>query len=404
MGEGGQVDPAVLAALRRRLLEVVPAFGGEELELPAGVTGMPSFTEPPPTPGEMRVLALTPAEDARRRETLARSLFRTASEDARLSLQDTLPLRARLAWRVVREFARLKGLVHEDQLLVDALPIAPDPWLLPVSDRDLDDAKQDADAVPQYRPLFDVERWLRRGEEQVAMTGLPLLPPPPPPEWLDPSGSPLVDYEAFSDGPLLLWLRCAGKVASRYAFLDGTKKDADSGRRGLAGLLEPELARLAWPGREHIMAVEEMLVDEALRIMVSGPGRGEIGRGVMAASEHLREHHGLQEREIQSVVRCALSLARRSVESQMEDQRALMVLRVEDYLERCRSAGDRDSESKGLKLLMTIQGLSRTEPEGAMGEFLDALSRVSREKGRPPVQLQVLEPPLALPPPTARGA
>lgn len=391
--QGGQADPGLLEELRKRLLESVPAFGGDDdLELPHDLAQRPGNAEGP-TPGDMLSLSLTPAEDQRRREGLARGMFRTAIEDERLTLRDTLPLRARLAWRVVREFARLKGLVHDDQLLVDALPIAPDPWLFPVSDRDLDDSAADRDdGQPRYRPLWDVERWLRRGEGEVAMTGLPLMPPPVPPAFTADDGSIKAGYDPDYDVDLLLWLRCAGKIATRYAFAEGTATDPESGRRGLAGLLEPDVARLAWPGREHIMAVEEMLVDEALTIMVKGPGRGEIGRGVLAATEHLEKRHGLRDRECQSVVRCALALARRSVEAQMEDQRALMVLRVEDYCERCRSAGDRDSESKGLKLLMTIQGLSRTEPEGQMGEFLDALSRVSKEKPRAPVPLQLLEP------------
>ena len=55
----------------------------------------------------------------------------------------------------------------------------------------------------------------------------------------------------------------------------------------------------------------------------------------------------------------------------------MMVMRIESYISRARAAMDLDSESKGLKMLAAVQGLTRTDPKGRLDEIIEVIAAMS---------------------------
>ena len=118
-----------------------------------------------------------------------------------------------------------------------------------------------------------------------------------------------------------------------------------------------------------VYRLEELLVDQAQRVLFR---HGE--RGVM---DHFRERYGLSRRECLGLVRLARADAVQYGRSSVEDDRSLMVAQLKDYVDRARDASNLDGEMKGLRELARVQGLTRTEPEDKMSEFLGVVRRVS---------------------------
>lgn len=225
-------------------------------------------------------------------------------------LDQLWPERLRLAWRICRELARLKGLVLSGQLLTEGMRLEPSPWTTPTG------------VFPQGEVDFEDDL-----VQHLGSSHLPLLPAGPRAE----------------EGHVEAFLEVAGMVADR---LGVPRTDAD--REALALLASPTLGMRAWPSHIQVMEYEQVEVDRAMRELAK---LGEV-RVVedMARAGYCRH-------EILNLIALARRAAKELVGGDEEADRAMMVLRLDDVIERARSELKTQAELAALRLKASIQGL-----------------------------------------------
>jgi hypothetical protein len=289
------------------------------------------------TPALDDFLAAPPA-DLPRYLTSAESLrsFRAIREEGgELARDPDLQPHLRLAlWRFARLLAQAAGRLSEDETLEDALADArPDPWT----------RRLIASPTPTQRAL------IRHGSatfvyEALSGDGMPLLPP--------------------RDGRIGVWTDLFERLAD-----DCQLRRAPRGPDCLAILTNPDLAPLVEVQPASIERVEELMVDQAQRVLVRHGERG--------VADHFREAYGLSRREALGLVNLARADALKYGRSSVEDDRALMVAVLKDYLDRARESMNMGDEIRAIRELARVQGLTRTEPENVAAEFLGVVRRVS---------------------------
>lgn len=130
----------------------------------------------------------------------------------------------------------------------------------------------------------------------------------------------------------------------------------------------------AWPrDRLELELFEEQVVRWAMKRMVNDANASH------AVIQQLRDTFGLSWTAASGVVRMARGEASRMMSADLEENRALMVARIESYIQRSKKALDLDSESKGLKMLAAVQGLTRTDPATQLDEIVNAIGAISKE-------------------------
>jgi hypothetical protein len=272
--------------------------------------------------------------------------IRQASRDPRVDDPEVLAASRLAAWRVVRSLAASLGLVAADETLEEALDglVDPDPWFGRV--------------VP--RATVSQRAALRRG-----------------------LGGPLADLVA--QGLTLLprgdewdenWCEAAELVCQDVGVARGPH-----GGDVLMVLTYPLAARELALSPEDVYAVEELLVGQALRVLLR---HGEAG-----VQDHFGEKYGLCRREANLLIRLARAEAMRNGRSTVEDDRALMVARLNDIAARARETLNVADELRALRELARVQGLTRTEPESVEQEFRSVIKSVSdrQDAERPLVAL-----------------
>lgn len=346
----------------------------------------------PPIPESTEPIALTDEEQSARTDALRNRLLKRRLEDLQLSLAETFPFRVRVAWRIVRELARLKNLVQEDELLIDMeLDPERDPWSAPIRGR--------APASKTWARRLDAT--LLRALEVSARSGLngegaPLLPPSVGGLWRTPDGLVRDDYDPGQDADLRAFLRAAGLVAGHYCMADFETERGAEGELGLEGMLDVDTARLCWPSRSQIMAFEELVVGEAREFLAT--------KGLSQARKHLVLAHGLRPREIDSIIKVAASSAVALTDFSPEEQRALMILRIDDYITRAREELNMAGENRGHKLMILVQGLAKIEQANPYAEFSAAVesARALESDSDDIPELEVIDVPALPPPPETR--
>lgn len=339
--------------------------------------------------GTITRVPLSPDERYKR---LVKTTFQRAFQQENQSLADFLPQRVKAVWRITREMARLKGLAHPDEFLTDALVgdaqnfdpwQIPEPWTEPTAKearRDLWPEVIDAFRASEgLEDEFKVHLWVandpydpRKGSQRRKFEGFGLLPPPIPPIWRNNEGNISKDYVPREDPNLNLFISAISNLAERLQIPIGAKLDPDLGRLGLQGLFNPALIRMCWPTRTQILTWEQMIVEETLELFVKG--------GMNAAKNTLRDKYGLLTREITALLRMANALAQEQTSGDREDARAIMILRLEEYIMRSKDALDLSAEMKGLKQLATVTGLSDAQHNDPMTEFLLAVREVAGQR------------------------
>lgn len=213
-----------------------------------------------------------------------------------MSLADLYPHRLVVAWRLVREMSRLRGLIISDRdRLVDVTSVGNTPWTHEFHFF----GKLSGDHVVD---LICSER------------KLPLMPPDVPGEKrngrVDPS------YDPTQDEALVDYVHLLEHLAVRRLYMPRER----SGRLGLAGLLDPDTVRVAMPHQNDLMRWEEILVEGTYaRIVTQSDGEAE-------AKAWLRTEFGLQSHEVRQVIAMARTFARE--DTGIEDPKAWLAMQV----------------------------------------------------------------------------
>lgn len=291
-----------------------------------------------------------------------RDFWREAYEDRALTLAQLERQRTRVAWRFIRELLQILEVYHHDPLdEIEAHANAErDPWLEPRP-------WQRRLPAPGTNRAWEVIHVLHK-QSTDPRAALPLLPPPAP--------HPLPqDYDPAQDQRLLAYIQLIEAVDRLVGLSAGTKTDKDAGRRGLQGLLDPKTIRLSFPSRLQLIAFEQALVDEVLDQLVQN--------GQQKAVRFAQEAHGLTTKEALSVVKLAGNEARKRLEVDAETHKALMTLRLENFIQRTRESLDPRLEMHALKQLCIVLGIARMETEDALTDFWKTAKRIT-ESSSPP--------------------
>lgn len=273
-----------------------------------------------------------------RGQELAQAMHRLFGPEVQENPLDdqTHPQRVFCMWRIVRATALIKGLCAEDESLDSATEIAPDPWTEPFKGPT---SPSQAASIRRAR----ASRLLMLHHEGE---GLPLLPP--------------------RDDPAALERWCS---AASILALDLGIETTEDGRLGLEGLILPRNCAFCDVTADHVLALEELLIDECQSVMRQA--------GEVRATQHFRDRYGLTRRESVNLVRLTRADVLRTFSSNQEEERALMVMELKEQIGRAKEALDLDAEMKARKLLAMIQGLTRSQPEDQAREFFDAVRRVA---------------------------
>lgn len=363
----------------------------------------------PPDPDDP---STKPPERELTSEEIARRAFVLSKLEAEKTLEQMLPERTLVAWRLVREIARTKTLVDKHESLEEALTpqatsaalgAGADPWCIghPIAsainqwdkqsrEREYNTASfggpklclaaitlmHQGDALPPekqaryYNPVETDEDGIQG--KTYTEPGTSLLPPDVPQEWLDNNQQIKRGYDERKDEGLCLYVQILEAIAIHLRIRQGTTENRELGRLGLRGLLEPEVLRYAMPSRVLIVGMELMLVEEMLKLLVR--------YGHMAARERMRAKYGFEDQELESLGMMAKRRAEAITKGELEEERALMILRTEQLITRAQRALDARTEFMALKHLAIIHGLGKDEDKDTrFGDFLGVIKKVSNE-------------------------
>lgn len=297
---------------------------------------------------------VSPAERYRK----AREVVRRRFQIQHFLETDTLPFRIRVAYRIVRELARIKGLVEDDETLGEGLQSSlqcKDPWEIPTSVRypPSGSAAHNSAAAVTMEILDGSERLSERFRNPKGTGGLALEPPP--------ALGPEDTYDPLEDVLLKRWCMALEEIGRYLRLEEGSEKCPELGALGFVDLVDPRTARRLWPSRLQILAWEEILLEQLSRLLIDHSPR--------RARRIMKERHGLTPWELAPLTKQAITAIRRDAELDVEERRALMTARLEAYCARARSALDLRAELAAIKQLSIIHGLGKTEPEDAISAF-----------------------------------
>lgn len=249
----------------------------------------------------------------------------------------------RTAYRLVREWSRTCGALASDEFLSD---LTIDQFLVPRSSPP--DCPRTAFSISAFSELRAVEHNGSNGTSG----GIPLLPSTVNDRF------PMKISEAFT--------RIMGHI-SCFLKLDET----DYGPPSLPYLLQTPPNPLNWPDAYRLQEYEIHLVGEVLDIL--------LDKGTRNAKLHLKDQHCFRDHEINALIRLAKIESRRRMDADIEEERAVLSMRLEDLIARSREALDMRVELGAIKQLAIVQGVTRAEPEDAMTEFANVIRKVTNE-------------------------
>jgi hypothetical protein len=250
------------------------------------------------------------------------------------------------AYRMTRMVAILRGLMGPDDLLADVIdhPSEGDPWT-------------------RWWPPFGVpelssDTLVRSAAEACrAQPGVPLMPPPVM------HGL----YKEEDDGeqtPLGHWLTAFLLTSRLLGF-----HNHPVGRYATDRSLDPRWTHEVWPSREDMVRFEQVLMDDAFQMIVDS--------GVAPACLALEKQYGFEPREARGVVQASRARVQRSYEVNLEEERVLLLHRLDDAYRRAKAAMDLKAERNALKDIASILGLTRAEPEDVLHEMTKTLRRIN---------------------------
>jgi len=314
-----------------------------------------------------------------RHAEFAGMVFQSVFADREVSLDDTFGERLLLAWRIIRELGRHLDLFEPGNMLTEALQpdhYNVDPWTIPYGLPDpapgTSNAKQiTSNGCPRligkiqqaftHRELANRRHHVYAGDdingEPTRIEGLPLLPPRREP------GDPLLD----------LYKESIAEIASHLGLRDGTPENPEMARHALPQILEDPV--LAVPPRTQIAMFEELLVDEALEFVVDKSPR-------QLKAEFFRRF-GLLPHETRGVLGMARWAAMRDFECDLEESRAMMVMRLDRVAERAQETYDIRAELGALKQVSIIQGLANVESGDLNSDFAEVVKSVASKPKNP---------------------
>lgn len=273
---------------------------------------------------------LTPLARTRRRKAFWASVFREAETKLDLSQMESWhSYRIVVAYRIIREIARIKQAVFDNEALAELL--------------------DNEDFFGWTEPICEGEFAIRTGAaylKKIRSFDIPLLPPLPGTEHEERLG----DY-----------FQAVTMIADRLHILI-----SEDGRKGFMGLTDLARYQDMWPTLEEILAYENSLLHAVLAQISED--------GTLVARQEIRVRYSLRRWEEDSLFAVTTQGAVELLSGTVEEDRAVMALRLENFVHRTREGdGDLRAELAALKLISDIQNLRKAKSADEASEMVDVV-------------------------------
>ena len=331
---------------------------------------------PPATLAEIEYLQLE-GQAVGRKEAMKKMLA-----SGSMTLADTKGYRTRTAYRLIRQMSRVRGLLEGFDMVQSVMNLAPDEtlvplWNMPVPLVDTGFltgnrgvravlAKIDEDAT---RYTFNTAI----GYEEFS--GSTTMPPPIPDPfykhvnpaaiWKDrisrkvPKG-----YEVKEDRPLILFCEAMTILAEQLDIPRGSAMEPWAGEFGLAGLLNPHTARLAWPTRDELVMYEEDLMlrvfDKATKV------------SIRSTEMWLQRFFGLSRLESIDIAKTSITVGSALYNEGTEEMRNMEIKRLDELEDTCDLASDYRAKVAVKRLRLQALGLTKNEESEGMKDMREA--------------------------------
>lgn len=339
---------------------------------------------PPATEAEIAYLQLE-GRGRNRSECLRRML-----ETGSLTLADTKGYRTRTAYRLIRQMARIRGLLEGFDMLQTALNLRPDEtgmslWHtpLPLVETHFLTGNRGIRAVLSGVSETGDEYTYRTPGGFMRFRGATTLPPPVPDRFYSQRNPSVIWKERLSrkvpsgyspkeDMPLILYCEAMTMLSEQLGIRRGSPREPWAGEYGLAGLLNPYTARIAWPTRDELVLYEEeflLKVFDKLCLV-----------SVRATENWLQQFFGLSRLEALDIAKTALAIGAVLYSEGAEEMRSLEIKRLDALEDKCDTASDPRAQIAAKRLRLQALGLTRNEEGEGMQAMRDAATAGLREK------------------------
>lgn len=344
--------------------------------LPASVLSqMGTGIFPPAAQAELDLLKLQ-NKNASRAECMRKML-----ETGSLTLADTKGYRTRTAYRLIRHMAFIRGVMDGHDMLQVILNMAQDEdgislWQLPMplmhsrfltGNRAVRAVLHAIDREGETY-LFNTPRGL------FAFEGSTTLPPPIPDRFYPRSPRENwkarinrkvpADYDVAIDRPLILFCEAMTLVAEMLNVPRGAPEEPWAGLYGLAGLLNPYTARVAWPTRDELVMYEE-------EFMLKIWDKAALS-STRATEEWVQQFFGYSRLEALDIVKTAVLVGSMLYSEGGEEMRALELKRLDSLEDKCDLASDPRAILATKRLKFQVLGLTNQEEQEGMKDIRDA--------------------------------
>ena len=281
----------------------------------------------------------------------------------------------RVAYRLTRELARTLGAIHSDEAL-SSLSFQSFALRQPIPTM--------PHASDDRRAFLLLEQIRREGTTHFGVTKYD--PENPNDDNSCVAGIALTPQAASMNEPLRKqYGQVMNSLALHLNIAQGSKDDPEYGRIALSHMDPTASAETndfpwrGWPDPAVLYVYEGLLVDDILDTIIQ--------HGQTIARKLMIERHGFRPHEIRGLMRLAKLEARDRMEADIEEDRAVLSMRLESLIERARQSLDLRVELGALKQLAIVQGVTRSEPEDVTSAFVNVIKKVSNESDNHPRQL-----------------
>jgi len=335
-----------------------------------------------------------------------------------LTLAETTGPRVRVAYRLCRYMTHIRGIgpvgepmlwaLRSDDVNINRYEI-PEPYIPEIGwFRGLAALRQLLQNISESQYTYTYQRY----KNIVTIKGMSILPPPLPDQYL--SNKPHIDrkngvvpvnYDPKGDVPLAYYLnimeflvRHLGigggehKIAGGFA---GIKEGLPGGpttinsintddRGAVLALLNPEIARLAWPSRDDLETFEEYILFPYIEQLL-------IDHSQIAAEDTLKAEMGLTRSEALDYVEAAKFYAREVHNYVPEKERSILISKIQNLAERCDKASMVTTELNSFKVLSQILHLTKHEEDTNLDKR-EGLKNALKEKiagGKPIIDVEM---------------
>jgi|TARA_Y100000296_G_C5177394_1_gene260909 hypothetical protein len=176
----------------------------------------------------------------------------------------------------------------------------------------------------------------------------------PPEDYFDPQ---IEDYVQYAD-----------KIIQHLAIMRGPRLDPKSGWYGIFGMVDPQTAPLIYPTQDQVADLEVSLV-EYCTTELARVSQGEL-------KKHLQYKYGLHRYEQSVLISFAIDNALSRLEVDEDQEKALILLNLEDIANRARKLNDVRAELAVQKTKAQITGLTRAPKQKTELEDIEETIRL----------------------------